>query len=98
MSDGIGLAEAMLGLDGFRVLEVSETPDEVIITVETTAMMVGCAGCGVRVEAQDRASIAGLSPHLDHATRIADPFHVVRVGNRCLDRVRRRVLARAASG
>ena len=77
MSDGIGLAEAMLGLDGFRVLEVSETPDEVIITVETTATMVGCAGCagcGVRAEAQDRASIMGLSPHLDHATRIADRF------------------------
>ncbi len=34
---------------------------------------------------------AGLSPHLVHATRVADPFHVVRVGNRCLDKVRRRV-------
>jgi transposase len=34
---------------------------------------------------------AGLSPGLDHATRVADPFHVVRVGNRCLDKVRRRV-------
>jgi hypothetical protein len=34
---------------------------------------------------------AGLSPLLDHATRVADPFHVVRVANRCLDQVRRRV-------
>jgi transposase len=34
---------------------------------------------------------AGLSPHLDHARRVADPFHVVRVGNRCVDKVRRRV-------
>jgi len=34
---------------------------------------------------------AGLSPHLDHATRVADPFHVVRVANRCMDQVRRRV-------
>ena len=34
---------------------------------------------------------AGLSPKLDHATRVADPFHVARVGNRCLDKVRRRV-------
>jgi hypothetical protein len=33
-----------------------------------------------------------LSPHLDHATRVTDPFHVVRVGNRCLDKVRRRTL------
>ena len=34
---------------------------------------------------------AGLSPSLDHAVRVADPFHVVRVANRCLDTVRRRV-------
>jgi transposase len=34
---------------------------------------------------------AGLSPHLDHVTRVADPFHVVRVANRALDKVRRRV-------
>ena len=34
---------------------------------------------------------AGLAGRLDHATRVADPFHVVRVGNRCLDQVRRRV-------
>ena len=34
---------------------------------------------------------AGLSPHLDHVTRVADQFHVVRVANRCMDTVRRRV-------
>ncbi|HEX9547824.1 MAG TPA: transposase [Acidimicrobiales bacterium] len=34
---------------------------------------------------------AGLTPHLSHATRVADPFHVVRVANRCVDKVRRRV-------
>ena len=32
---------------------------------------------------------AGLSPDLDHARRVADPFHVVRTANRCLDKVRR---------
>ena len=48
---------------------------------------------GIGVVATDLAESfrAGLSPHLDHATRVADPFHVVRVGNRCLDKVRRRV-------
>src|SRR5256885_10376926 len=30
-------------------------------------------------------------PHLAHATRVADLFHVVRVANRCVDKVRRRV-------
>jgi transposase len=33
---------------------------------------------------------SGLSPHLDHATVIADPFHIVRLGNRVVDDVRRR--------
>jgi transposase len=40
---------------------------------------------GIRVVATDLAESfrAGLSPHLDHARRVADPFHVVRVANRC---------------
>ena len=48
---------------------------------------------GIEVVATDLAESyrAGLSPHLDHARRVADPFHVVRVANRCLDQVRRRV-------
>ena len=35
---------------------------------------------GVRVVATDLAESyrAGISPHLDHAIRVADPFHVVR--------------------
>ncbi len=33
----------------------------------------------------------GLNTHLGHAQRVADPFHVVRVANRCVDKVRRRV-------
>ena len=27
---------------------------------------------------------AGLTPHLAHAVRVADPLHVVRVANRCV--------------
>ncbi len=46
MSDGTGLAEALLGLDGFRVLAVSETATEVVIDIETTATMAGCVECG----------------------------------------------------
>jgi transposase len=43
---------------------------------------------GIEVVATDLAESfrAGLSPHLDHATRVADPFHVVRVANRCVDK------------
>jgi len=54
MSDGNGLAEALLGLPGFRILEVNETPDEVTIVIETIMDFVGCARCGTRAEAQDR--------------------------------------------
>jgi hypothetical protein len=58
MNDGIGLAERLLGLDGFRVLEVTEGPEELVITIETTADFVGCSACGVRAEAHDRMPIA----------------------------------------
>jgi transposase len=48
---------------------------------------------GVRALATDLAESyrSGLDGRLDHAIRVADPFHVVRVANRCLDQVRRRV-------
>jgi transposase len=48
---------------------------------------------GVRVVALDLTETyrSGLSPHLEHAPRVADPFHVTRVANRMLDQVRRRV-------
>jgi len=57
MGDGTGLAEALLGLAGFRVLDVVEGPDELVVTIETTTAMVGCERCGVRAEAQDRTTI-----------------------------------------
>lgn len=57
MSDATGLAEAMLGLDGFRVLEVTETSDELTITVETRVEIEGCRRCGTRAEAHDRRPV-----------------------------------------
>ena len=57
MDDATGLAEALLGLDGFAVLAVEETPSEVVVTVETTADFVGCPTCGVRAEAKDRLRV-----------------------------------------
>src|SRR5271169_4311430 len=38
-----------------------------------------------------RVSTKSGESHLDHAVRVADPFHVVRIANRCVDKVRRRV-------
>lgn len=57
MDDGSGLAEALLGLDGFVVLAVTEGPDELVVTVETKAAIVGCTRCGTRAQAHDRMRI-----------------------------------------
>ncbi|HSH60332.1 MAG TPA: hypothetical protein VK988_11975 [Acidimicrobiales bacterium] len=57
MSDGTALAEALLGLPGFRVLEVVEDGVEVVIGIETLAEFAGCAECGARAEAHDRMSV-----------------------------------------
>jgi transposase len=58
VSDGTGLAEALLGLPGFRVLDVMETSEELVIRIETTATFTGCAGCGLRAQAHDRVEVA----------------------------------------
>jgi hypothetical protein len=58
MADANGAAEAMLGLDGFRVLEVEQTASEVLVRIETTADLVGCPGCGIVATAQDRMAVA----------------------------------------
>ncbi len=55
VGDSIGLAEALLGLEGFRVLEVTENSEELVVKIETTATVVGC---GVRAQAQDRVPVA----------------------------------------
>jgi hypothetical protein len=50
MGDASGLAEAMLGLDGVRVTDVSEADGEVTIEVETTEVRAWCQRCGCRAE------------------------------------------------
>jgi transposase len=57
MSDGIGLAEVLLGLPGFRVLDVVESDGEVVVTIESTMVSAHCRSCGVRAEPQDRMPI-----------------------------------------
>jgi transposase len=57
MSDGIGLAETLLGLPGFRVLDVVEADCEVVVTVESTAVRAHCRTCGARAEPQDRMPV-----------------------------------------
>ena len=59
MDDGIGPAEALLGREGCRVLEVAEGPEELVVTVESKAQLVGCSFCGVRAAAPDRMPTTG---------------------------------------
>ena len=56
-SAATGLAEAMLGLPGFRVLVVLRTDAEVVIEIETTAERSGCPGCGVVARAHERMTV-----------------------------------------
>jgi transposase len=57
MSDGTGLVEVLLGLDGFRVLDAIEELHELVVTIETDAELVGCTTCGVRAEVHDRMPV-----------------------------------------
>jgi transposase len=57
VSDATGVAEAMLGLPGFRVLEVTESAAELVIRIETDAQLVGCPRCGVVATAHDRMEV-----------------------------------------
>ena len=52
MNGATGLAEALLGFDGFRVFALTENPDEAAIMIETAAGVVGCPRCGVRALAK----------------------------------------------
>jgi transposase len=44
----------LLGLDGFEVLAAEVAGGEWQLTVQTTATVIGCIGCGVRAEAHGR--------------------------------------------
>jgi transposase len=54
VADDIGLADALLGLDGFCVLQVVQGPSELRVVVETTRAAAFCANCGSRAQAQER--------------------------------------------
>lgn len=57
MTHAIGPAEALLGLPGFRVLEVTESPEEEVIEIETIPGIVGCPECGVVAVSHDRMPV-----------------------------------------
>ena len=58
MCDAIGVAEVMLGLPGFRVLDAQQEAAELVLVVETIAVLFGCPECGVVATAHDRMRVA----------------------------------------
>jgi transposase len=50
-------ASRLLGLDGFEVLAAEVVGGEWRLAVQTTAELVGCAGCGVPAEAHGRRTV-----------------------------------------
>jgi transposase len=50
-------ASRLLGLDGFAVLAAEIVGGEWQVTVQTTATMVGCQGCGMRAELHGRRTV-----------------------------------------
>jgi len=57
MSDGIGLAEKILGLPGLVVLGAEDVPGELLVRVESTREKATCPSCRKRAEAQDRVEV-----------------------------------------
>ena len=58
MHEGICFGEAMLQLPGFKILDVKHDPEEMILTVETTASVVGCSECGTRAKPHERRAVS----------------------------------------
>ena len=57
MPDATGVAEVMLGLPGFCVLDAQVACDELVVNVETIPQLTGCPACGVVATAHDRMSV-----------------------------------------
>lgn len=57
MDERSGGSAALLGMDGFVVIDSVEEDGELFVLVETTADVVGCPSCGVRATGHGRSTV-----------------------------------------
>lgn len=57
MDERSGGGAALLGMDGFVVIDSVEEDGELFVLVETTADVVGCPSCGVRATGHGRSTV-----------------------------------------
>ena len=50
---GDGSAALWFGAGGFEVINVAAEVGELVVSVQTTATVVGCSGCGSRARPKD---------------------------------------------
>ncbi len=55
--EGSAADVVVLGLPGFVVLEARAVAGELEVTIETAAVVVGCAGCGTRARSKGRSRV-----------------------------------------
>ncbi len=66
-----GSAALWLGASGFELLDVVDDGVELVVSVQTTANVVGCSGCGVRATPKDRRWVTLRdAPSGDRAVRL----------------------------
>ncbi len=96
-SKGSDAAGVLVGMPEVMVIAAVEDDGELWLLVETKdsvtgrpeTRLAGGSGHGMSID-PPRGLPQRLSPHLDHAMVVVDPFHITRLGNRALDDVRRR--------
>lgn len=66
-----GSSAVWFGAPNFEVLEVADDGVDLIISIESTVMVTGCASCGTRARAKDRRWVRLRdAPSADRAVRV----------------------------
>jgi Arc/MetJ family transcription regulator len=76
----------ILNLSGLTVLEVKETATEINVSAVSATYSRMCPLCAIDIRRPYREAVHAALPN---ATIVVDKYHVARMGNESLERVRR---------